>query len=964
MYGGSDRRKDRTMTSLRDSFWETAERFPAGVFRKRRTRVELIEETAALKVRFLECRAKLEAATEGTIGATAAAIVGAVELVDLTTSRMLPVVNDPATVNSTIGADVVEARNRLRERFREFKRRVPRALITMKFAEAVDSLFKIMESMDEIIVQKLALLYRERVSDFFGGLDAEAAYPSYHYSALSRSRVSAFRAAPAEDATLWATKIGALIWPSAIVDRRGNLYTGHADGEFVSLAPDVSVRWRIHDSRMMYIDSTGALGKDGFLYMASTDVDENGNQNQGRIWKIDPKDGRVLWQFYGRHFEDLNKPDMHLASFFEGNLTLSEEGGRIFIYAGSDDNRLYKIDSDGNLVWDYYTDTYPAGVIWTKPLLSPDGDSVFAGTLACDIHAVDTKTGARRWVRRVGGAVSSSPAMGEYGEMFFGCFDGRVYAIAPEDGTVFWTYQTMGMIYGSPAITGAGDVVIGSDDGGVYCLDRFGRRKWVYRTDAPIKCTPVIAPDGLIYIGNQNGKLYCISPGGRRVWSLHTNAGVAENDLNASPTFGPDGTIYFGSTTGEVFAVPRDYYFRNRQDERLCFAPGDDALRPGIPAGGEAIVLLDRCGAPLFQPPADISIESNLNLALFAVDHNGDVCRSELYPDSVNVAISPELPHRSMCDSRLRYIYIIPDGFMEYDTDYSIKVSGKYEAEGELRAFNTSIDFHTAARTGDGFAFTPTDAGTPGIIIKGFALSTPKEIDALAQAALDAHNYALAPVYVNDEKGFVVVAGCGLVDTGGGYEFAAKAANKIIATGVFKDEFIKFTGKARINAQGANVYLDSMQFAGRLTDEPGIANGSAYARTSIHNMPDFVDLLRVMKMADEDDMAVAFLTYTTLPFADESLEMPRKLKIGIEQDSDIIRATFGGAKYMEAEHWVHIVMIDTEKGRLIDNNRVEVRTEADGAVSEVISTVPADVQKGSAVAVLVLDLFPAAVIDI
>ena len=53
----------------------------------------------------------------------------------------------------------------------------------------------------------------------------------------------------------------------------------------------------------------------------------------------------------------------HLSSFFEGSCTINEEGERLYLYAGSDDNFLYKLSSDGELIWEYDTESYPSGVI-------------------------------------------------------------------------------------------------------------------------------------------------------------------------------------------------------------------------------------------------------------------------------------------------------------------------------------------------------------------------------------------------------------------------------------------------------------------------------------------------------------------------------------------------------------------------------------------------------------------------
>ena len=96
----------------------------------------------------------------------------------------------------------------------------------------------LLKSYDTLLLRQLALIHRDPTPDYFAGLDSEAAYPSYRCSAANRGRIAGL--GKSSDRRQWNTKIGGLIWPSAIIDRNGDLYTGHADGEFVALHPDGS----------------------------------------------------------------------------------------------------------------------------------------------------------------------------------------------------------------------------------------------------------------------------------------------------------------------------------------------------------------------------------------------------------------------------------------------------------------------------------------------------------------------------------------------------------------------------------------------------------------------------------------------------------------------------------------------------------------------------------------------------
>ncbi len=918
----------------------------------------LSARTQALKRRFFKNREAITRLKDAGAPALPGAVIAALNMIDLVWREMIPISRSPLTVDSPLAPEIDAEIALMHASFQKVMQAVPRALPARDPAEIIGAVLDLFDVLENIIVCKLSLLHRRETPDYFGGLDQYAVFPSCQYSAANRGRVNEFTRPEPDESFFRATKIGALIRPSPVIGADGCIYTGHADGEFVALLEDGSVKWRIRDKQMMYVNATGALGADGFLYMASADCDINGYQNQGRVWKIDPADGTVVWTFSASHFEDPEKdPHAQLSSFFEGSLALGEEDGKIFVYAGSDDNWLYKIAPDGSLAWEYDTQDYPSGVIWTKPLLSPDGETVFIGTLSGGLHAVSAATGKRRWMTRLGGAIASSPTVGLFGELFFGCFDGKIYAAAPEDGSVFWTYQTLGLISSSPAVAEDGSIVIGSTDGGVYCLDRFGKRRWIYYTDSPVKSSPAIDPEGLIYVGNESGKLYCLSPEGKRVWSLQTSPPPG-SDLNCSPSLGADGTIYVGSTTGELFAVSRNFCAQHADDPRVSTDPGHDGKMTGIPPRGAALVFLDRFGVPHFDSPR-IGIADNIGLAIFAADSDLNIVAAEIDPRTVTVEISPELDFSFRVESMGRAINIIPSGLLEYDTEYNVRAHGRYVAENEAREFDRTITLRTPQRAkGDRLPIEISDSAVSGIIIKGFTLSRPKELDALAQAALDAHNYCVAPIYIDDEKGIIVLAGSTLIDTGGTFEFAPKSVNRLVSSGIFKDSYFKVSGSVRVNARGADMPFDTFSISGRFTSEPGIADACVFAATSIHNIPEFADLLRVMRMADDKDEIVPFLTFTTLPFSNTALMRPEGVTVDIEIGFDRIAAHVSTAVYKAALHRIQFVLIDMVSGELILNNRVDIANDIDGNLTEVTTTIPAEARKGATAAVLVFDLFP------
>ena len=103
---------------------------------------------------------------------------------------------------------------------------------------------------------------------------------------------------------------------------------------------------------------------------------------------------------------------------FGGNITSSPAIGiddKVCI--GSQDNRMYVLNSNGTLAWSYRTKFF----------------------------------------------VESSPAVGNDGGVYFGSFDNRFYVLG-SSGMLDWSYLTGDYIYSSPLLGDAGRVSVGSCD--------------------------------------------------------------------------------------------------------------------------------------------------------------------------------------------------------------------------------------------------------------------------------------------------------------------------------------------------------------------------------------------------------------------------------------------------------------------------------------------------------------------
>ncbi len=205
---------------------------------------------------------------------------------------------------------------------------------------------------------------------------------------------------------------------------------------------------------------------------------------------------------------------------------------------GSDNGRLYAIESDGTEKWRF-----------------PDKDE----------NGIEIKIGS----------VISSPTVGSDGVVYVGSDDGHLYAVK-SDGTQKWKFpdedeNDIGSVKSSPAIGSDGIIYIGASNGNLYIIyPSTGEQKGIVsigdstssQDDTTPASSPVITPDKIVYIGSNsdNGKLLainCDSEGlygssGGYSWPMfhHDICHTGLNSVLKTPEAdaGPDQTVEDGDT--------------------------------------------------------------------------------------------------------------------------------------------------------------------------------------------------------------------------------------------------------------------------------------------------------------------------------------------------------------------------------------------------------------------------------
>jgi outer membrane protein assembly factor BamB len=295
------------------------------------------------------------------------------------------------------------------------------------------------------------------------------------------------------------------------------------------------------------------------------------------------------------------------------------------IYVGSNDNRLYALEPDGEVAWSFLT----GGDVDSTPALTNIGTVVF-GSDDDKVRALNVATGAQVWQFNTTLDVDSSPVVSD-GVVYVGSDDNKLHALDLETGQELWHYTTLGDIDSSPAIMPDGSIVVGSDDDFLYRLKpdlgltQAQRLIWKRNLGGlDVESSPAIggAPDFPIYVGSESGRLYKLaSATGNIVWQYN-----ATIHIDSSPALAPDGSIVFGDNSGVRALNP------NGSLKWSYTIPGSVDSSPAVSAQGHVYVGSDDGFLYALRGEAGLTAQQRL---LFKMNLGDDVNSSPALDEGV-----------------------------------------------------------------------------------------------------------------------------------------------------------------------------------------------------------------------------------------------------------------------------------------------------------------------------------------
>lgn len=278
-------------------------------------------------------------------------------------------------------------------------------------------------------------------------------------------------------------------WPGVTVD---NKYVYLADGQFVytvqlsdgkevtvqNAGSTVPLRFPAQADANIAIYSAPALTTDGQMIVGSSSTQTNIHS----LYSVDPLTGGKKWS--------IETPGVWLpGAFAQDDL----------IYAPNGDGKLYAFDLKGKKRWE---SIISKDALWTNPV--SDGKTLYIGTLAHDLIALDAETGEQRWQQTLDNAIIGAPALSPDGVLYVGTLSGNLYAFKATDGSQLWLAKLQGSIWSTPALDDT-TLYVGTSNGTAgkfFAVDAANGRFLRNPMDetGAIIASPLVLKDQIVYV--------------------------------------------------------------------------------------------------------------------------------------------------------------------------------------------------------------------------------------------------------------------------------------------------------------------------------------------------------------------------------------------------------------------------------------------------------------------------------
>ena len=217
------------------------------------------------------------------------------------------------------------------------------------------------------------------------------------------------------------------------------------------------------------------------------------------------------------------------------------------VYAANNDGTLYVLKlATGEKVWSLHI----SKELWGAPVT--DGNLVFVTSLDHFLYAVDPVAQKVIWKVDLGGSAPDSPAISSDGKtLYIGSFAKKIFAVDIATGSVRWTAVTKDWVWGAPVL--GGDSLFAADiSGNIYSLGvPNGKDAWPsLQPDGPITGSPLVLADGSMVVATESGSLFAFNTSGVKMWDITPGGKIYTAPVDAGD-----------STAGLIMVAPMNTDF-------------------------------------------------------------------------------------------------------------------------------------------------------------------------------------------------------------------------------------------------------------------------------------------------------------------------------------------------------------------------------------------------------------------
>lgn len=437
--------------------------------------------------------------------------------------------------------------------------------------------------------------------------------------------------------TIIKTRVGGLIWGTAVIDQDDNVYVGSTNKRFYCLNNQGRIMWkyRLTNTNDSLIDSAAALHPRGFVVIPGGD---------GLIHAVDMKTGKMIWRY--DNTDNMKHKTGEVVNSYEGNIQIDENG---MIYAGCDNDFMYCLDWQGKLQWKYKTNM----MIWTCAAISQT--TCYFGSLDFNLYAVDKFNGNLQAKVYTGSEIKSSPVLYD-NHIFVGNTNGIALCFTLELNKV-WHTDVGRNIYATPVIFDK-TIIYTTLAGIVTALSlKDGHVVWTTQLFSNV-CSSSVIINNVMFVGTNLCKLISMDPrNGNLLGCVSLNKVDQKRAINASLAVNKQGQIIVGSYDGHIYYVPCDIW-KTQRDVSLTSIAELKVHKP---------IYLET-----YRNNAHI-----ISIRLVVLGHpNAAVSYN-------SVTIKPKIPYTVETSADGKFINLLPIDWSYLNRTFTIKLKGRYYIQSE-----------------------------------------------------------------------------------------------------------------------------------------------------------------------------------------------------------------------------------------------------------------------------------------